>query len=69
VPVDRSTAPACGSTRYIKHRPLEIRSVAQIEWGKGVSCSSNLEREPRDGQLTVARAAAAAVDGGSRQCR
>jgi hypothetical protein len=36
--------PVHGSTRYIKHQSLEIRSATRIEWGEGVSWSSNLER-------------------------
>jgi hypothetical protein len=58
--------PTHGSTRYIKHWPLEIRYAARIEWGEGVSCSSNLEHRSHDGRLTPARAtAAAALDDGS----
>jgi hypothetical protein len=40
--------------------------VARIEWGEGVSCSYNPECRSHDKQFTVARAAAAALDGGSR---
>jgi hypothetical protein len=63
-----STVPVHGSTRYIKHQPLEIRSAARIEWGEGVSWSSNLERQPHDGWLTAARTAMAALDDGSWWC-
>jgi hypothetical protein len=64
-----STAPTHGSTRYIKHHPLEVRSVAWIEWGEGVSCSSNLERWSHDGRPTAARptAACGGADRGSSE--
>jgi hypothetical protein len=42
-------APPHRSTRYVKHRQLEIGLAARIEWGKGVSCSPNLECRSRDG--------------------
>jgi hypothetical protein len=52
--------------RYIKHRPLEIKSAAWIEWGEGVSCSFSLEHQPHDGRLTTARKALTVLDGGSQ---